>query len=72
MGYQYSTAVDVVPLPDDVTGLDTEVQSQPQGFAGGTAAEGTINSLSRRGENGQHPVAEHLALDRRASGLPDD
>src|SRR3990170_1324891 len=36
----HRAAVDVVPLADDVAGVDAEVQLQPQRLAGGIASQG--------------------------------
>src|SRR3990170_3364354 len=58
------SAVDVVPLADDVAGVDAEMQLQADGVAGATTAQGTLDGLPRRGEHCQQSVAHELTLDR--------
>src|SRR3989304_5012954 len=50
-------AVDVVPLADDVTGVDAQVQRQSDGLARRVATEGAVDGLSGRGGHGQHAAA---------------
>ena len=68
-GDVHGAAVDVVVLADDVAGVQTDVQSQfaarPRRSARG------LNRLRRRREHAHHAVAEHLALDWRATGVAD-
>ena len=68
----HRAAVDVVPLSDDVTGVDAEVQLQPQGLACGVAAEGAVDGLASRRETASTPSPSTLPSTGVPPAVPDD
>src|SRR3990170_5690403 len=64
-------AVDVVPLADDVTGVDAQVQRQSGLVSCLPALQRRLYRLVGRREDGKDTVAEELAFDRRALALAD-